>query len=175
MTSQKPDGIRRPMPKFAAGIPFLFVQCVCMSLLIWSDTSDGYARSYGPNWPYVILLLGGYLLTLFFGALISLLNKEWLTLLIQVAIPIGLTAFIFWPNPVYDVRDLQYLKSKTPAEVEAALGTRGRLTGAGTYRGRSRNFWSYDGVTIYFTNDGYTADEIKAQRVFAIEANQARK
>jgi len=140
--------------EYNVSIALLVIECVLLGVLWFGDIGFDHPGKYGLSFNHAIALMIGYCLALIAGIAFSVSERRRSVLWIQLLIPLLLLAFEFRPNPCYQAPEYQHLVSKSRAEVESQLGTRGAVSGLMVIDGRETEFVAYCGMTIHYSPEG---------------------
>lgn len=138
----------------------LVIQGLLLLVYIFGDIGFDHPGRFGLEWNAFVVLAIAYLFFLLFGLACAVSERRWWALMLQIAMPAALFAYENRPYPQYSAKDHQHLISKSKEEVESILGTLGRGSGTGTWRGQIVDHFTYGAMCIYFSNEG---------RVIAVE------
>lgn len=131
-----------------------FVQLMVLAVLLFGDIGFDHPGRFGLSWGHGIAILALYIFTLLLGIPAALIDKSWKTALVEIATPLLVVVYFYWPAPHYHAQDYQYLIGKPKSEVEKILSSREVVHG---YQGRpdgDHEFAHYKGMSLHYGVDG---------------------
>jgi hypothetical protein len=151
-------------------------QLATLCILLFADIGFDRPGRSGLDLEDAMKLSALYVFASLFGVLFCLFQKRWRLAVAVFAVPFGTLMLLMIPkyNPQLDASQYQHLIGMSKADVKTILrGHRILTTGANKLGpfGEELEFESYNGMTVYYSKEGYVA---RVKATFAAQQSKFR-